>query len=185
VKLDRNILDTLRATVIVLVLAVLAVACIQAYISLTTNETEQIHRFLTMASNLHDDIDGNLVRQDVVELIDNVSVGQIENAREIELAITHGTFITKAYKERFYNLVSVTDNTLTLKNSLIREGGFLLSCYHHLRLALESRTGEDNTAFLTNVEQTRRYLDDAMALRNQNGAELERWITDIETGPAG
>jgi len=180
VKLDQNIKDTLRATVVVLALAVLAVAGIQAYISLTTNETEQIHRFLSMASNLHDDIDANLVEQDVLGLINTVSAEQIENAREIELAISHGAYLTKAYKERFYNLVSVTDNTLALKNSLIREGGFLLSCYHYLRLALESRTSEDNAAFSVNIEQTRQYLDDAMVLRSQNGVELERWITEIE-----
>ncbi|MBN1369740.1 MAG: hypothetical protein JW954_05845 [Dehalococcoidaceae bacterium] len=179
-KIDKNITDTLRATVIVLALAILAVAGIQAYISVTTNETEQIHHFLSMASSLHDDIDGNLVFQDITGLIDTISAGQIENAREMELAISHGAYLTKAYKERFYNLVSVTDNTLALKNSLIREGGFLLSCYHYLRLALESRTSEDSANFSANIEQTRQYLDDAMALRSQNRTELERWITEIE-----
>jgi hypothetical protein len=179
-KIDQNIKDTIRASAIIMSIVVLIVVCIEVYVAVTSNETEEIHGFLTLAMSLHDDIDGDEVRDDILSLIDNISGSQIENPEEIDLALARGLHLMKAYKERFYVLISPTDEMRALKESLIKEGGLFLSSYHYLKEAWESKNDDNYNAYLSNLEKAGQCLDDAADLRLQNGTELDRWEMEIE-----
>ena len=184
-RLDQNIKDVIKATVILLAIIVLVVVSIEVYIAATTDETGDIHRFLTLSANLHDDINGDEVREDILNLIDDMSASRAEEPEEIEKTLTHGLYMMRAYKERFYVLVSPTDEMRSLKESLIEEGGLFLGTYHYLKEAWEGKKSDNDAAYSSNMEKAVQYLDDAVNIRNQNSETLEWWQEKIEEELSG
>jgi hypothetical protein len=179
-KIDQNIIDAIKASVGIIAVIVLIVACIMIYDAVTYNEVEEISGFLTYVLILHDDLDENEIRDNINNLIGNISSYQIENPEIIDSALVRESCLIRHYKERYYILISPTDEMYALKESLIEEGRLFLSSYMYLKEAWESKNNDDNKAYLSNVEKTIQYLDDAMNLRIQNRAELDEWKIKIE-----
>jgi hypothetical protein len=179
-KIDQNIKDAIKVTVIVVAIVVLITVGIGIYDAVTNPESEEIYRFLTFTLILHDDLDENAIRDDILNLIDSISSNQIKNPDEIDSTITHESNLIRRNKERYYFLVSPTDEMRELKDSLVEEGRLFLSSYYYLREAWESKNNDDKNAFLSNKEKAIQYLDDAMNLRIQNRAELDQWKIKIE-----
>jgi len=180
-KLDQNIKDAIKASVIIAAVIVLVVTGIIIYDALTNPEIEKISRFIAFALILHDDLDENKVRDDILNHIDNISGDQIENPQEIDSALVReSSLIRSYYKERFYLLISPTDEMRALKESMIEEGSLFLVSYSYLREALESKSNGDNNACLLNLEKAKQYLNDAISLRTQNDMELNQWKAEIE-----
>ncbi|MFC1866422.1 hypothetical protein ACFLYB_06920 [Chloroflexota bacterium] len=179
-KIDQNIKDAIKASVGIFAVIVLIVACIMIYDAVTYNEVEEISGFLTYALILHDDLDENEIRDNIHNLIGNISSNQIENPEIIDSALVRESSLIRHYKERYYILISPTDEMYALKKSLIEEGRLFLSSYMYLKEAWESKKNDDNNAYLSNVEKTIQYLDDSMNLRIQNRAELDEWKIKFE-----
>ena len=179
-KIDQNIKDAIKASVGIAVVVVLIVIGIGIYDAVTNPEAEEIYGFITFALILHDDISENEVREDILNLIDNISSNQIDNPKEIDSALARESSLIRGYKERYYILISPTDEMRALKESLVEEGSLFLSSYYYLREAWESKNNDDYDAYLSNKEKAIQYLDDAMNLRIQNGVELNQWKMKIE-----
>jgi hypothetical protein len=176
IKINQNIIDTLKATIVVISLVLLAVTGVQLYIVLTTDTESDISYFLKLAEDLHGDIDAEFLKENVTELAGIISSPNLGESKPIALAISHGIFMTNAYRERFYDLMSVTDATLVLKNALIQEGGLFLNSYHNLREALNDSLNEDYDSRDSNIHKVLSKLDEALALRYPNTAAIERWL---------
>ncbi len=179
-KIDQNIKDAIIASVVIMAVVVLLAAGIVIYDAVTNPETEEIYGFITFALLLHDDLNENEVKDDVLNLIDNISSAQVENSQEIRSVIDRESSLIRRYKEKFYILMPPTDEMRAIKKSLIEEGSLFLVSYSYLREALESNVNDDYNTYLLNIEKASQYLDDAMNLRIQNRVELEQWTMKIE-----
>ena len=179
-KIDQNIKDAIKASVVIMAVVALIAVGIEIYDTVTNPETEEIYGFITFALILHADLDENEVKDDILNLIDNISSVQVENSQEINSVIVRESSLIRRYKESFYTLVSPTDEMRALKESLIEEASLFLISYSYLGEALESKSNDDYNAYLLNIEKATQYLDDAMNLRNQNRVELDQWKTKIE-----
>ena len=179
-KLDQNIQDAIKATIIIVVIVILIAAGIGIYHAVNNPESEEVYGFITFALILHADLDENEVTNDIFNLIDDISNAQVNNSQEITSMIDRESSIIRHYKERFYILISPTDEMRTLKESLIEEGTLLLVSYSFLREALENKINNDDNTYSLNMENAIQYLDEAMNLRIQNGIELEQWKMKIE-----
>ena len=179
-EINQNIKDAIKASVIIAAVLVLIVVGIGIYDSIAHPEIEKIAGFIALTLILHDDLDENEVRDGFLDFINSISSNKIENPQEIDSALVRESSIIRGYKERFYIVVSPTDEMRTLKESLIEEGTlFLVSC-SYFREALESNRNGDYDACLSNIEKAKQKLDEAMDLRNQNKEELDRWKMKIE-----
>ena len=179
-KIDQNIKDTFKASAAVVVVVVLIVVGIMIYDAVTHPITEEIYEFITFSLILHDDLDENEVRENILNLIDNVSSNQIKNPEAIDSALNRQSTLIRRYKERYFILVSPTDEMRALKNNLVEEGNLFLTSYYYSKEALKSRENDDHNMYLSNIEQALQYLDDAMNLRMQNRAELDQWKMEME-----
>jgi len=178
-KLDQNIKDAIKASVGILAIVVLIVTTIQIYDVMTYNEAEENYRFLYPALILHENFDENEVRDDILNLIDNISSIQIENPQKITSALDRGSTLMRYYKEGYYIYAS-TEEMRAIKESLVEEGSLFLRSYFYLRKAWESKNNNNYNAYLSNMEQAIQCLDDAMNLRVQNGVELDQWKIKTE-----
>jgi len=179
-KIDQNFIDAIKASVVIMAVVALIAVSIGIYDAVANPENEEIYGFITFALILHDDLDEDEIRSDILNHIDNISNNQIENSEEIDSTLVRESSLIRRYKEKYYILISPTDEMRALKESLVKEGSLFLSSYYYLREALESKNNDDYNAYLSNIEKAIQYLDDAMNLRVQNGAELEEWKMIIE-----
>jgi len=179
-KIDQNIKVVVKASLVIAAVVILIVIGIVIYDAVTNPVIEKISGFITFALVLHDDLDENEVRDDIFNLIDSISSNKVENPGEIDSRLARESSLIRGYKERFYLLISPTDEIRALKKSLIEEGSLFLVSYSYLREAWESKNNGDHDAYLSNIEKATQYLDDAINLRIQNGAELEQWKIKIE-----
>ena len=179
-KIDQNIKDAIYASVAIVAVVVLITIGIVVYDAVTNPKAEEIYEFLNFALILHDDLDENEIRDDILNHIDNMSSNQVENPEEIDSVLVRESNLIRGYKERFKILVSPTDKMRALKESLIEEGSLFLMAYNYLREALESKNNDDYDAYFSNIEKAKQYLDNAMNLRNQNRAELDQRKMKIE-----
>ncbi|HEX78913.1 MAG TPA: hypothetical protein G4O19_02025 [Dehalococcoidia bacterium] len=179
-KIDQNIKDTIKASAIIAAVVILIVVGIGIYDAIANPEVEEIYGFITFSLILHDDLDEIEVSNDILNFADIISSNQIENPQEIDSALVRQSSILRNYKERFYILISPTDEMRVLKESLIEEGSLFLTSYYYLREALESNSNGDYDACLLNIEEAKQRLNDAMNLRTQNKLELDQWKMKIE-----
>ena len=179
-QIDHNIKDAIKASVIIVVVVILIAAGIGIYDAVTNPESEEIYGFITFALILHADLDDNEVANDILNLIDDISNAQEGTFQEIISVIDRESSIIRHYKERFYILISPTDEMRALKESLIEEGTLFLLSYSLLREALESKIDDDDNAYSLNIEKVTQYLDEAMNLRIHNRTELNQWKMKIE-----
>ena len=179
-EINQNIKDAIIATVIIAALLVLIVVGIGIYDSIAHPEIEEVSRFIALAFIFHDDLDENEVKDDIFNFIDNISISQIEDPQGMDSVLVRESSKIRAYKERFYLLVSPTDEMRTLKESMIEEGSLFLVSYSYLREALGNKNDSDYDACLSNIEQAKLKLDEAMNLRNQNKESLDQWRIKID-----
>jgi hypothetical protein len=179
-KIDENIKDAIKASLGIVAVIVLIVACIMIYDAVTYNEAEEISGFLTYALILHDDLDENEVRDSILNLIDNISSNQIENPKEIDSSLVRESSRIRHNRERYYILLAPTDEMRAIKESLVEEGRLFLTSYMYLKEAWKSKNNDDYNAYSSNIEKAIQYLDDAMNLRVQNKEELNQWKMKIE-----
>lgn len=180
-KIDQNIKDAIKALIAIIIVVVLIVVGIGVYDAVTNPEAEEIYGFITFALILHDDLDEDEVKDNILGLVDDISGNPTEKSEDIDLVLISKSRVMRAYKERFGILVSPTYEMRALKESLIEEGRLFLNSYSYLREALESKVNNDYNAFLSNTEKAIQYLDDAINLRAQNRVELSLWEMKIET----
>jgi hypothetical protein len=180
VKINQDIKDAIKASVGIIAVVALITAVVEIYSVVTNTETQEIYGFITFALILHDDLDGSEVEDDVLNLIDNISITQEENYQEIRSTIVRESSLMRYYKESFYLLICPTDEMRALKESLIEEASLFLISYSYLGEALESKINDDYDTYLLNIEKVAQYLDDARNLRIHNRAELEQWKAKIE-----
>ena len=179
-KIDQNTKDTIIASVAIVAIVILIVVGIGIFNAVTNPEAGEIYGFITFALILHNDLDENEVRDDILNLIDNISSNQVENLQEIDSVLVRKSNLIRGYKERFYILISPTEEMRALKKSLVEEGSLFLSSYYYLREALESKNNDDYNTYLSNIDKAIQYLDDAMDLRVQNKAVLDQWEMKLE-----
>jgi len=179
-KIDQNIRDAIRASVVIVAVVVLIALGIGVYDAVTNPVAEETYGFLTFALILHDDFDENEVKDDILNLMDIISSNKVGDPKEIDTALNRKSTLIRRYKERYYILISPTDEMRAIKESLIEEGDLFLSSCHYLREAWESKNNDDYNTYLSNKEKAIQYLDDAMNLRIQNGVELNQWKMKIE-----
>jgi len=179
-KIDQNIKDTIKASVVIVTVIILIVSGIEIYNAVTYNEAEESYGFLKLAQTLHNDLDDNEVRDNFHNLFTNISYNQIRNPKEIDSSLNTGLRLMRDYKERYYSLYSPTEEMRAIKESLVDEGSLFLSSYSYLRKSWESKNNNDYDAYLLNIEQAVQYFNDAMDLRVQNGEELSQWKMKIE-----
>ena len=155
---------------------------VEIYSVVTNTETEEIYGFVSFAITLHNDLDESEVEDDILNLIDNISITQVEYSQEIHSTIIREASLIRRYQEGLYLLMCPTDEMRTLKESLIEESNLFLISYAYLGEALESKINDDYDTYLLDIEKAAQYLDDAMNLRIHNRAELEQWqiITEAE-----
>jgi len=180
-NINQNIKDAIKASVGIIAIVTLITVGAEIYKAATNSETEEVYGFITFALTLHEDFDENEAKDDILDLIDIISSAQTEDYQEIYSLVSRESRLIRYYKESFYLLISPTDEMWAIKESLIEEASlFLMSC-SRLREALESKVVDDDyNAYLLNIEEATQYLDDAMNLRIENRAELDRWKTEIE-----
>ncbi|MDD4323025.1 MAG: hypothetical protein PHG26_05615 [Dehalococcoidales bacterium] len=179
-KPGQNITDTLKATIAVVAVVFVAVAGIQLYVALTTDTERGIYNFLEFASDLHDDIDAEFFEVNVKKLAATISAPNLEDSEAVALEISHGVFMTNAYRERFFDLMSVTDETLELKNDLLKEGGSFLTSYNHLREALNNSIKADLNSRDTSLQKALAKIEEAVSLRSQNATRIKQWLAEME-----
>ncbi|MFC1846508.1 hypothetical protein ACFLYS_00405 [Chloroflexota bacterium] len=179
-KIDQNFKDAFKASVVIMAVVVLIAVAIGICYAVIHPEAEEIYGFLAFALILHDDLDENGIRDNILNHIDNISNKQIENPKEIDSVLVRESSLIRLYKEKYYILISPTDEMRALKESLVEEGNIFLMSYNYLREALASKNKDDNNNYLLNIEKAKQYLDDAMNLRIQNRVELDQWKVKIE-----
>ncbi len=179
-KIDSNLKDTIKASIGVLVVVAVVIGGIEIYNTLTTNEAEEKHAFLTAALIRYDDLDIDEVRDGFSNLLNIISNEHFNNPEELNSLIDRESVLMRYYKESYFILYSPTKEMYAIKKSLIEEGSLFLSSYYYLKVALNSKNKKEHDTYLLYLDKAIKYHEDAINLRDQNGIELNQWKIKID-----
>ncbi len=179
-EVAQDIKDLIKASVIVIAIILLISVGIGIYNAIANPESAKIYGFITFAMNLHDDINENDIRNDIIGFAGVIAGDSTEDPEGLDFAMSRKAGLIRAYRDSYNEIVSPNNEMRSLKESLKREGNLFIAAYSYLRDALEYKTGGDAAACLSNIEMAMQYLDNAINLRIQNRATLESWKVKIE-----
>ena len=180
--MDQNIKALLVVAGAILgMLAIVAIG-IGIYVHFTSPQAERLYAFVNSITILHNDLDENEIRDDVLELADSISRTQLM----LEMNMIGNTLFTRmrtirTYSDSFGVVYSPTDEMRVLKESVMEEGNLFLSSYSALNDALNDKKSGNLDGFSANIEKAKGLLNDALELRTQNTGELERKKAELES----
>lgn len=172
-SIDKNITDTIKATIAIAASIIVVVAGILLYTALTNDENESQCSFAMSAASAHQSLDYDALSNKFSELLVLITDSSTEgDTLDIDITLITQVMNVKSYTESMSSLYPPTYETALILNSMVKEGNLFETSFTYIRIAWESKKSGNTQKFEEQCQQARDFFKQGSEKRIENISNL-------------
>jgi hypothetical protein len=172
-----------KSTIIIAAVIIVLFAAVAGIIQLVSshmhNDPEELHNFVSGAVLFHQRIEATGLLENIPVLTESIAKETTDNSSETQNLIQQGILSAKGYKDQF-TWLTPTSQTLTLYESLVREGSLIQKCYSKLYSAWTVKQAGNEVLCSQYLGETTTAYNELVSLRDQNTTTLNNLLMQFE-----